>query len=201
MATTASAGEKPAKEVTGQGLVKALSHPTRVKILGVLSHRTISPAEYAKESGELVSNVSYHFRELAKYGFAEIVGTRPVRGSTEHFYCGTRRAQFGDDVWETMPKPLQRAITGTVLEGLVGRMVEALAAGTFDARDDSHFTWTPMVVDEEGWGELMGILGSAFAEIAEVEVKAAERMAREGGETITTTVALAGFESPKGQSK
>jgi DNA-binding transcriptional ArsR family regulator len=192
---------KSGSEMAGQKLVKALSHPTRVRILGVLSHRDVSPAEFARESGEVVTNVAYHFRELAKYGFAEVVETRPVRGSMEHIYCGTRRAQFGDDDWRQMPKPLQRVITGTVFHDMVGRMAEAIEAGTFDARDDSHMTWSPLVVDEEGWTDLMSILDTAFEQIAEVATQAGERLARHGGERIPATVALAGFESPKSRSK
>jgi hypothetical protein len=186
---------------TGQELVKALSHPTRVRILGVLSYRNISPSDFARESGEVVTNVSYHFRELVKLGFAEVVETRPVRGSMEHIYCGTRRAQFGDDDWRELPKPLQRVITGTVFHDMVGRMGEAIEAGTFDARDDSHFTWSPIKVDEQGWTDLMAILDRAFGEIGEVEEQAAKRLIDSGASAISTTVALAGFESPASRSK
>lgn len=192
---------KSGSEMAGQTLVKALSHPTRVRILGVLSHRDVSPAEFARESGEVVTNVAYHFRELAKYGFAEVVETRPVRGSMEHIYAGTRRAQFGDDDWRQMPKPLQQVITGTVFHDMVGRMAEAIEAGTFDARDDSHFTWTPLVLDEEGWTDVMAILGTAFGQIDEAAARAGERLAEQGGERIPATVALAGFESPKSRGK
>jgi len=197
----ASKGKEGTKDVTSQDLVRALSHPTRVRILGVLSHRNISPSDFAREEGEVVTNVSYHFRELAKLGFAEIVETRPVRGSMEHIYCGTRRALFGDDDWRQMPKPLQRVITGTVFHDMVGRMSEAIEAGTFDSRDDSHFTWSPVSLDEQGWTRMMAILGTAFEEIAEVEVEAAERLARDGSEPIPATIVLAGFESPKSRGK
>jgi DNA-binding transcriptional ArsR family regulator len=197
----ANKSKKENSGVAGQELVKALSHPTRVRILGVLSHRNVSPAVFARESGEVVTNVSYHFRELVKLGFAEVVETRPVRGSMEHIYCGTRRALFGDDDWRQMPKPLQRLISGTVLHDMVGKMSEALDAGTFDARDDRHFTWTPVVIDEEGWTEMMSILETTFVQVAEVEAKAGERLAREGGNRIPVTVALAGFESPRSRGK
>jgi DNA-binding transcriptional ArsR family regulator len=198
---SASKNKSGSEMAAGQKLLKALSHPTRVRILGVLSHRDVSPAEFARESGEVVTNVAYHFRELAKYGFAEVVETRPVRGSMEHIYCGTRRAQFGDDDWCQMPKQLQQVITGTVFHDMVGRMAEAIEAGTFDARDDSHMTWSPLVVDEEGWTDLMSILDTAFEQIAEVAAQAGERLAGRGGKRIPATVALAGFESPKSRGK
>lgn len=197
----ASSAKNESAGTAGQELVKALSHPTRVRILGVLSHRDISPSDFALESGDLVTNVSYHFRVLVKLGFAEVIETRPVRGSMEHIYCGTRRAQFGDDDWRELPKPLQRVITGTVIHDLVGRMTEAVEAGTFDSRADRHFTWTPVVVDEEGWTELMSILDSAFTEISAVEQRAAERLAGRRKGRIPATVALAGFESPGSRTK
>ncbi|HEX3735859.1 MAG TPA: winged helix-turn-helix domain-containing protein [Solirubrobacterales bacterium] len=198
---SARSGKEKTAEETSQRLVKALAHPTRVRILGVLSHRDISPAEFARESGEVVTNVAYHFRELAKYGFAEVAETRPVRGSMEHIYTGTKQAFFGEEEWRLMPKPLQRLISGTVLHDMVGKMTEAVEAGTFDSRDDRHFTWTPLVVDEEGWTDLMSILDTAFEQIGEVAARAGERLAEQGCERIPATVALAGFESPKSRGK
>jgi DNA-binding transcriptional ArsR family regulator len=45
-------------------LLKALAHPIRLELLGILSYRDISPAEFARHRGEPVSNFGYHFRHL-----------------------------------------------------------------------------------------------------------------------------------------
>ena len=178
-------------------LLKILAHPTRLKILGVLSSRDISPAEYARENREDVSNVAYHFRQLTKMGCAEVVDTKPARGSTEHFHRATHPVVFDDEIWATMPAPAHLAVSHTILEDLFGRIREAFVAGTFDARADSHFTWTPMVVDEQGWTEMTAILMRAFEDVARVNDESAERLAKSGEPGIEATAALIGFESPK----
>ena len=45
----------------------------------------------------------------------------------------------------------------------------------------------------------MAVLESALVQAAEVEVRSSERMAESKERGIATTVALAGFESPKGK--
>ena len=182
-------------------LMKALAHPTRLKILGELSHRDISPAEYAKENREDVSNVAYHFRLLKKMGCAEVIDTKPARGSTEHFYRGTRPVIFDDDIWPTLPPAMHVAVSHTILEDLLARIRSAFVSGTFDARLDRHFTWTPMVVDEQGWSALTSVLTWAFEQFDKISQESSERMAETGETGFEVTAALVGFESPRRQSK
>jgi DNA-binding transcriptional ArsR family regulator len=178
-------------------LLKALAHPVRMHLLGVLSHRDISPAEFARERGEPVSNVSYHFRALEKLNCIEVVRTRPVRGSTEHFYRRTETVVFDDDSWPRLPGEARQIVASSILRDLVGRMTKAIQAGTFTAREDVHITWKPVHLDERGWSEVTAILASAFEAIGEAEVRAVQRMAESGEEGLVATVALAGFESPR----
>ena len=46
----------------------------------------ISPREIASDLQQPLSNVSYHVRVLADCGVIELVRTKPVRGSMQHFY-------------------------------------------------------------------------------------------------------------------
>ena len=70
-----------------QDLLVALGHPTRRQILREMNGRPpSSPRELTDKLDETLSNVSYHFRVLAESGVIELVTTRPVRGSTQHFY-------------------------------------------------------------------------------------------------------------------
>jgi DNA-binding transcriptional ArsR family regulator len=180
-------------------LLKTLAHPTRLKIVGALSSRDISPAEYARENREDVSNVAYHFRLLKKMGCAEVVDTKPARGSTEHFHRRTRPIIFDDDIWPTLPSAMHVAVSHTILEDLLCRIREAFVAGTFDAQTDRHFTWTPMVVDQEGWKRLTSILLWTFEQFTAINEESAERMAETGEAGMEVTAALIGFESPKRQ--
>jgi DNA-binding transcriptional ArsR family regulator len=66
----------------------ALRHPLRQRILKQLSAvgSSSSPKRISDMLGAPLSNVSYHVRILAKCEALELVDTRPVRGSMEHFY-------------------------------------------------------------------------------------------------------------------
>jgi DNA-binding transcriptional ArsR family regulator len=190
-------GGAEASEIVDPRIVKALSHPLRVQILATLSHRTISPAEYSREYGKPLSDVAYHFRALEKLECAEVVRTAPVRGSTQHFYRGTRRPVLNDRAWQELPQAIQAGISGAALQDLIGRVAEAVRSGTFDSRPDRHLSWTPLTVDEQGWDELMEILEAALAQATEAEIAAAKRIAKSGEEGINATFALVGFESPR----
>jgi DNA-binding transcriptional ArsR family regulator len=185
------------QETLDVSLLKAYAHPIRLQLLGVVSHRNISPAEFARERDEPIPNVSYHFRVLEKLGCIEVAGTRPARGSVEHFYRRTGTVIFDDEYWLQMPDEARRVVASVTFHDLVGRMSQAIQAGTFTARDDVHITWKPVMLDEQGWTEVMRILGSAFDEVGEAEVRAATRLAQSKQEGIVATVALAGFESPR----
>ena len=70
-----------------QDLFVALGHPTRRQILREMDGGPpASPRELTERLDDTLSNVSYHFRVLAEAGVLKLVSTRPVRGSTQHFY-------------------------------------------------------------------------------------------------------------------
>lgn len=81
---------KPNGYATTDDLLTALGHPLRRRILREMSTRErSSPRELAETLSEPLSNVSYHVRVLAGCDALELVGTRAVRGSTQHFYRAT----------------------------------------------------------------------------------------------------------------
>ncbi len=68
-------------------LLVALRHPLRREILREMAaEEAISPREIAGTLGQPLSKVSYHVRVLAERGMIALVRTKPVRGSTQHFY-------------------------------------------------------------------------------------------------------------------
>jgi DNA-binding transcriptional ArsR family regulator len=72
-----------------QLLARANTHPLRISILEVLAldgGRVLSPSDLSYELRTPLSNVNYHVTELNRTGLVELVGERPVRGATEHFY-------------------------------------------------------------------------------------------------------------------
>jgi predicted ArsR family transcriptional regulator len=79
-----------------QLLARANTHPLRISILEVLGidgGRTLSPSDLSYELRTPLSNVNYHVTELHNSGLVELVGERPVRGATEHFYREVKTAK------------------------------------------------------------------------------------------------------------
>lgn len=99
------------KDDPTQVLLKALRHPLRRQLLRCYleARKPISPKELATSMKQPLSNVSYHVRELAKFGVVEIAEEEQVRGSVQHFYEATALAR--DTPWALVTlglKPEQR---------------------------------------------------------------------------------------------
>ncbi|HEX2096246.1 MAG TPA: hypothetical protein VHF50_02625 [Solirubrobacterales bacterium] len=187
---------KKGAEILDPRLAKALANTLRVEILAVLSHRRISPVGYVREYGGKLPSVAYHFKVLEAYGCIELAETVKRRGALEHVYRCAKRPLLADGDWKLLPLPVRGGISGAILQTLIERSRHAIEEGTFDAREDRHFTWTPLRLDERGWREMTRLLASTFAKLEKIESKSSARLADGGDEAIATTVALAGFESP-----
>lgn len=177
-------------------LLKALAHPVRLELLGILSYKNMSATDFAEHRDEPISNFGYHFKVLREMGFIEVAYTRPGRGSDEYIYRRIRQVVFSDRDWLIMPDEVRQIVASTTLRDLIGRMTEAFQAGTMTARANTHISWRPLVLDERGWRELTEILWITFKAVTRLEMRAGERMRESGEKGIEATVALAGFESP-----
>ncbi|MDX6595770.1 MAG: Helix-turn-helix domain [Solirubrobacterales bacterium] len=80
-------------------LLVALRHPLRREILREMAgEEAISPRELSSALQQPLSNVSYHVRVLADCATISLVGTKPVRGSMQHFYCTAIEAPWARQV-------------------------------------------------------------------------------------------------------
>jgi DNA-binding transcriptional ArsR family regulator len=77
--------------LTEPAQVKALSHPVRNTILGLLHERAASVTELAVAVGRPKSTVAHHVKVLAQAGLLRVVRTRRVRAIEERFYGRTAR--------------------------------------------------------------------------------------------------------------
>jgi DNA-binding transcriptional ArsR family regulator len=184
-----------------QQVAKALAHPLRVRILTELHKGISSPNQLAQKLGEPLGNVSYHVKTLLEYDCVELVKTEPRRGAVEHFYRATERAFFSDSDWAKIPASARKGISGVILESIGQGATDAMAAGTIDARTDSHITDTPLVLDEKGWKDLNKVLSDAHSRGLEIQEEAASRLADSKEEGFTTKLAILHFEVPAGEKK
>jgi DNA-binding transcriptional ArsR family regulator len=86
--------------------VKAISHPLRTTILGLLHERAATVTELAAALERPKSTVAHHVKVLNEAGLVQVVRTRRVRAIEERFYgrtarmfyVGVERSPDGDDM-------------------------------------------------------------------------------------------------------
>lgn len=193
---TKNAKTKKGKSGVDQKLVKALAHQLRVEILTILNERMASPNELSKELDEGLSQVSYHVKVLKDFECIEMVKTEPRRGAVEHYYRATARAFLGDKEWQKLPDSVKPGVSASIMRLIIDDVFGALKGGTFDARDDRHVSWTPGIVDEQGWKELVDLINETLARIIKIHTAAAKRLARSGADGIPVNAVLMNYETP-----
>ena len=72
--------------VTRAEQVRALAHPLRTTVLGLLTERDASVAELAQATGRPKGTVAHHVGVLHRAGLLQVVRTRRVRAVEERFY-------------------------------------------------------------------------------------------------------------------
>jgi DNA-binding transcriptional ArsR family regulator len=185
---------------SGQGtvderVVKALGHPLRQRILSILGEGVASPNEIARQLDEPLGNVSYHVKILLENDLIELVETQPVRGAIAHFYRASARPFFDDAHWRRLPLAARRTLFGQTLEEIGDELVQAAAEKGFD-RVETHVSWSPLQLDEQGWSEVAELLATTLARVAEIESESLVRLAEAGddGGPLRSAVAIMHFE-------
>jgi DNA-binding transcriptional ArsR family regulator len=186
---------KAVQDIDDPRLVKALAHPIRVRILGILEHRTATPKELAAELGLPLENTSYHVRTLKKFGFIRLERKRQVRGAVEHHYRAVARPRVTAKAWEQMPEPLKQAMSAANVSQLSELVNRGVAQGKF-SRPESQLQRMPYTLDEQGFAEASAILSEALERIAEVERRAKERVQRGQSDPVPAVTAVMLFDRP-----
>ena len=174
-------------------VVKALAHPVRMKILGILDQRTATPKELANALGLPLENVSYHVRTLKDFGFIKLEKTRQVRGAVEHHYKLAARPQIGSKLWEEIPRVVQEALVDASLRTWVEELGRGAMQGGFD-RGDSHCSQYSLILDEPGIKEVSDLLVELGDRVERASQSAQKRIA--DGEAQRMALQLFFFEQP-----
>ncbi len=172
-------------------LVRALAHPLRARVLGILEERRASPRELADELGAPLGTVSYHVRTLAQLKLIKLVKKTPRRGAIEHHYEAVGAAQVSDRVWAETPTIVKNAMVRSALGDIARSVNEAAALGGFN-RADAHLLRTHLTLDEEGWRELADALMQLDARARTIAAESEERLRRTDheGERRSTLVTM-----------
>lgn len=186
------AGARP-----NRGVVSAMHNEARAQILILLNERVASKPEIAKELGLPPDKVRYELDVLKKMDppLVKLEYERPVRGTVEKFYRATQRAYLSPEEWPGVPDSVKPTMRGSLLDILVKDAVAAVDCGTFDALPDAHLSWTPAILDEQGWEDTVAILFRAMNEVVEVKEQSAERLAKRDAKGVSCTVSILGYAS------
>lgn len=176
--------------------IKALNHPLRAELLRILTERTASPAEMARELDEELSNVSYHAKQLVEFECAELVSTRPVRGALEHFYRATERYLVDTEEWEELDPVMAENILCEIMQKVLDDFVAATRGETLGDDASFHLTRTLLLLDEEGLKEALETHERAREEVLEIQARSAARMVDSGEEGTRVSTSQGCFKLP-----
>ena len=177
-------------------LAAAVCHPMRTRAFAVLAERIASPAELARELHGDVGNVNYHVRVLVEAGLVRQVDSRPVRGTTEHFFKAVELPQITEREEMELTPQVRRSFAETVVAMFAANFSRAIETETYLTRKDNHLTRRAINVDGEGWEELTGAYMDLYERVAEIEATAAERMAETDQKPVRVVSFQALFEIP-----
>lgn len=157
-------------------IAKALTHPLRVSILGILEERTASPREISEELDAPLGVVSYHVRQLARSGLARLERTRQRRGALEHYYSAQERPIITSEAWANVPSIVKQATIRAALAKISGQVNRAAESGGFE--DSSiHLTRTSITLDRKGWEQLAAKMDRLVEDFERIQTAAAKRLA------------------------
>lgn len=185
---------KRGPELIDPRLAKALEHPIRIKMLGILWEGPSSPARIKRRLGDVSLNlVSHHIKVLKELGCIELVETVKKRGAREHIYRAVELPVVSDEEWARMEPAARHASTIAILRLISDDLARALGSGRFEDRLDRHLSRSPLKLDEEGWTEVMGILERTLGEVLEAGTRSLKRIEKSGEPSTPMTVAIMGF--------
>ncbi|MFG2721449.1 helix-turn-helix domain-containing protein [Streptomyces sp. NPDC048416] len=124
-------------------LMRAVSDPSRLRLLNLLSAQEMSAAEAAREMGVTQALASYHLRKLFAVGLVEVVRTHNNRGATEKVYGLTSMGREPVSVGEGSLVMLVEAVAGE-LRRRVGASEREAPSLVSDAE-----VWAPVEVVEK----------------------------------------------------
>jgi DNA-binding transcriptional ArsR family regulator len=171
-------------------LERALSHPLRVRILGILEEQTTSAVEISRTLGAEIGVVSYHIRTLHRLGLLELVRETPRRGAIQRYYRARPRPNAARLDWAGE----EPADVGAALQQIDEVARAANAVGGFD-RPGARFERTVLKVDAQGLQRLTESLTRTLDAIQEIERESERRQAEAdppGSETVGLVMMMFG---------
>jgi DNA-binding transcriptional ArsR family regulator len=159
-------------------LVKAISHPLRVRMLAMLDEREASPNQLSGWLDASLGVVAYHVRTLERLGLIELVRERRVRGAVEHYYRARERPRVTAEAWAAAAPVAKQAAVSSSLDVIAEYTRRSAAAGGFD-RQQAQLRRTLVRLDARGFAQLSRACDRLLEQADKIEAAAAERIAKQ----------------------
>jgi hypothetical protein len=170
-----------------------------LEIIEAANERAISATEFHREFGGDLGKVRRQFRKAADNGWLKEVDWKTGgkrHGATEKFYGATLPALANaDELLANVPASLERTEKWKTFEHLHAVFLDAMKAGTVDARVDRCLAWSMLQLDRVGWRKVNEALQELRALVHQEQKLAASRMAETGEKPIAMALAFASFIS------
>jgi DNA-binding transcriptional ArsR family regulator len=186
--------EGPITNINDPRYLKALAHPTRIRVLAILKERKASPNELSEILGEGLGTVAYHVRTLKNLGLVKLVSTRPRRGAIEHFYEAVEHPRFSDEAWDAAGPVVKQRLLSAMLQQAGEYAASSAAAGGFD-RKEAAIARHGLTLDEKGWQELAKAAKRWQAEMEKIEKDAKGRIGKAADAGFDVGLILMLFEA------
>ena len=186
---------KPITEIDDPRLVKALAHPLRIRILGILEQRSATPKELAELLDVQLENLSYHVRTLRDFGFIKLERRRMVKGAVEHRYGMVARPRITAAAWEQLPAIVREALDSASLDQIWDVVTRAAAQDKM-SRPQSHMARRVARLDEQGLAQMSDVVTNAVDQLVEIEKQSAQRLRKHKSPEIPTVLIAMLFDAP-----
>jgi DNA-binding transcriptional ArsR family regulator len=170
-------GKKSPPNMVDPRLLKALIHPTRIRIMDILTEGPNSPSGIQRRMGDGVSLnlVGHHLKVLRDFGCVEMVDEVKRKGFTEHIYGRSKREFLTAAEWGAIDRVDRQLASTEIMRAISGDVGRAFLDGKLDEREDNHLSRTPLRVDEKGWQEIVKALEKALLAVLKAAEKSEER--------------------------
>lgn len=190
-----------ARKGVDRDFLKGAANPLRNQILAIFSERRGSATELSEELGLDFGEVNYEIQALRKAKLLRKVGERKRGNTSEIFYVATARAYIDPSEWPDVADPIQAGLRASLLQNIYVDAVTAVSEETYDSLEDedgyasAHMSWTPMIVDQKGWNDLIALLLETLEEVINIQAESGERLIAEDAEGVCCTASMLGFAS------
>lgn len=167
--------------------MRALAHPTRVRMMHLLRTEPLSASELARRLGIRFGSAQYHLRSLERGGIAFRVGERSRRGGTEVLF-EVPRDMWVDEGPDT-PMGMRHAMDRAYVAEVVRRM-DAASTERLDTDLDTRVT-REVELDADGVEAATEALHAFLHRLDELSLE------RPTEDSMTFTVATLFFRVPR----